>query len=273
MSRMAYPIGENEQQTRRLITQAQLYDPFTRAFFRAAGISRGMRVLELGSGVGDVTLLIAEAVGPSGSIVGVELKPAAAHTARARLQTIGWQNVEIMEGDITSVEPGGQFDAVVGRFILMWLPDPRLVLQKVVGYLRPGGIVAFQDNDFTFGILSAPRLPTLALVTATMAELQALPGPEYHMGLKMPQLYHEVGLQPPQLTLDHPLGTGPDWSGYEFITQTVDLLSPRMRQVGMVVPPELADTSTLAARIRAEAVENGAVIVLPGLVGAWSRKI
>jgi ubiquinone/menaquinone biosynthesis C-methylase UbiE len=70
---MPYPSGETDAQTRRLITQAQLYNLSTRAFFQAAGISRGMKVLELGSGVGDVSLLLAELVGPSGRVVGVEL--------------------------------------------------------------------------------------------------------------------------------------------------------------------------------------------------------
>src|SRR5437762_11546940 len=91
-AQMPYPIGENESQTRRLITQAQLYNPSTRAFFQAAGIGKGMKVLELGSGVGDVSLVLAELVGPSGSIVGVELKSAAVESARSRLAAIGWQN-------------------------------------------------------------------------------------------------------------------------------------------------------------------------------------
>ena len=70
-NRMLYPIGETDLQSRRLITQAQLYNPFTCAFFRAAGISSGMKVLELGSGIGDVSLVLADLVGPSGRVVGV----------------------------------------------------------------------------------------------------------------------------------------------------------------------------------------------------------
>ncbi len=270
--RFTYPIGENELQTRRLVTQAQLYDPSTRAFFRAAGIGRGMKVLELGSGVGDVTLLLAELVGPSGRILGVELKPRAAQTARRRLQTVGWQNAEIVEGDIGSVQLEQDLDAVVGRFVLMWLPDPRTVLEHVVAHLRPGGVVAFQDNDFTFGPASSVPLPLLGKLIAWLTESRNEPGPDFHLGLKLPRLYHQVGLPPPQLTLESPLGTGRDWAGYQFIAETTAMLMPHMQQLGRPVPPEILDTSSLADRIRQEVIENQAVVILPAIIGAWSRK-
>lgn len=270
--RMAYPIGENESQTRRLVTQAQLYDPSTRVFFRAAGIGQGMRVLELGTGVGDVTLLLAELVGPSGRIIGIELNPPAAQTARTRVQTVGWRNVDIRVGDIESVQLDEEFDAVVGRFVLMWLPNPRAVLQRVVKHLRPGGVVAFQDNDFTFSLVTSVPLPLLQKVIALMAEMQSQRGPDFHMGLKMHQLYQEAGLPPPQLTLEAPLGTGHGWTGYQFMAETAEMVMPRMQQLGMVVPAEIMDISSLAERIRKEAVENNAVIVLPAIIGAWSRK-
>src|SRR5215203_5780561 len=115
---MPYPIGETDIQTRRLITQAQLYNPSTRAFFQAAGIGNGMNVLELGSGVGDVSLVLADLVGPSGRVVGVELKAAAVETAQKRMAAIGWQNIEFLAGAIESIELDQDFDAVVGRFVL-----------------------------------------------------------------------------------------------------------------------------------------------------------
>ena len=268
---MPYPIGETDSQTRRLITQAQLYNPSTRAFFQAAGISKGMKVLELGSGVGDVSLVLAELVGPSGRIVGVELKPAAVETARARTAAIGWQNIEYLAGAIESVELEQDFDAVVGRFVLMWLPDPLAVLEGVIRHLRPNGIVAFQDNDFTFSLLASAPLPLFDTLIAWVKETQRQGGPDYHMGLKMQRLYQRVGLPAPQLTLDAPLGTGDNWTGYQYMAETIKMLEAPMRQRGVVLPAEI-DMSNLAEQICKEAVDNQAVIVLPAIIGAWSRK-
>jgi SAM-dependent methyltransferase len=268
----AYPIGENTAQTQRLITQAQLYDPFTRAFFQMAGIARGMKVLDLGSGVGDVSLLAAELVGPDGRVVGVELNANAAATARARVAAVGWRNVEIVEGQIESAALDQDFDAVVGRFVLMWLPDPRVALRRVVGLVRAGGIVAFQDNDFTFNVSVSASLPVMEKWGAAFGATQGAGGPDFHMGLKMPRLFQEVGLRPPRMTFDAPLGTGPEWSGYRMIAETVGMLLPRMQQLG-VVPPVEVDIAKLAEQIRDEAVEHQAVIVLPAIIGAASRKV
>ena len=269
--RMLYPVGETDLQTRRLITQAQLYNPFTRAFFQAAGITCGMKVLELGSGTGDVSLVLADLVGPSGRVVGVELKPAAVETARSRIAAAGWRNVEYLAGAIESVELEKDFDAVAGRFVLMWLPDPLAVLERVTHHVRPGGVVAFQDNDFTFGAMASAPLPLFEQVFAWLNGTMTQDGPDYHMGLKMQLLYQRAGLTDPQFTFDAPIGTGNHWTGYQFIAETVGMLKAPMQQRGIALPDEIG-TPDLAEKIRKEVVENNAVVVLPAIIGAWSRK-
>ena len=64
--------------------QGRVLRPYTEKFFRSAGISPGMRVLDLGSGVGDVALLVADIVGPGGRVVGLDRDPAALERARQR---------------------------------------------------------------------------------------------------------------------------------------------------------------------------------------------
>lgn len=268
---MLYPIGEDDAQTRRLITQAQLYNPFTRSFFQAAGIVPGMKLLELGSGVADVSLLLAELVGPSGRVVGVELNPNAVETARARVRAAGWRNVEFLSGDILSVDLPTDFDAAVGRFILMWLPDPRAVLRRVLEHVRPGGVIAFQDNDFTFSFSILPPFPLIERVGQVLGPAQEIPGgPDFHMGQHMPGLYREVGLPPPQLSFDAPIGAGANWTGYEFIAETTQMLAPRLRELGVSL--DGIDLGNLAAQLRQGAVEKGSVMVLPAIIGAYSRK-
>ena len=71
----AYVVGRSEGEARRLERQAELFELPTRRLFEAAGISSGMKVLDLGSGAGDVAFLAAELVGPTGRVVGVDLDP------------------------------------------------------------------------------------------------------------------------------------------------------------------------------------------------------
>src|SRR5215212_11592813 len=154
-----YALGRSVAETRRLIRQAQIYGPITRQFLVSAGIGTGMKVLDVGSGAGDVALLVADLVGPRGSVVGVEMNRAILETARERVSAVGWTNVTFLDGDVTSIVLNDDFDAVVGRWILMYLPDPVAVLRGLLGRLRAGGIIAFQENDFTYPPTTFPPAP------------------------------------------------------------------------------------------------------------------
>src|SRR5919199_6303461 len=141
-----YALGRSAAETQRLIRQAQIYGPLTRQFFATTGITAGMKVLDIGSGAGDVALLLADLVGPRGAVIGVETNPTILDTARARVSAAGWTNVTFLEGDVQSASLDDDFDAVVGRWILMYLPDPAAVLSRLLRHLKPGGIIAFQEN-------------------------------------------------------------------------------------------------------------------------------
>src|SRR4051794_19995231 len=98
-----YILGRSDAETRRLIAQHQIYGPLTRRVFEAAGIGAGMRVLDVGSGAGDVALLLADLVGPRGQVVGVDTNAAILDTARLRAEASGWRNVSFHAGDVREV--------------------------------------------------------------------------------------------------------------------------------------------------------------------------
>ena len=81
----AYPLGRSDAETRRLILQHQIYSPITRQFLTSAGITRGMKVLDLGSGAGDVAMLCADLVGPQGTVVGIDANASILDFARHRV--------------------------------------------------------------------------------------------------------------------------------------------------------------------------------------------
>jgi ubiquinone/menaquinone biosynthesis C-methylase UbiE len=137
---------------------------------RDAGLTAGMRVLDLGSGEGDLALLAAEIVGPEGRVLGVERSPARLAAAQARVARLGLDNVEIVEGDVTELPKlgGRPFDAVIGRRVLMHVPDASAVLRAAAALTRPGGPVVAIGHDadcaphlsgaFVAAGLPAPRL-------------------------------------------------------------------------------------------------------------------
>src|SRR5512135_2229096 len=119
-----YPLGHSPVELDRLQSQARFIDPVTRNFFREAGLKAGMRVLDVGSGAGDVSFLAAELVGESGRIVGVDRSAAAIDFARARAAAKSLPQVSFRQGEAAAMDFAQPFDAVVGRYVLQFQSDP-----------------------------------------------------------------------------------------------------------------------------------------------------
>src|SRR6516165_5304453 len=116
-----YLLGYTDSEQERLIRQAAKLTPITERFFREAGIGSGQRVLDLGSGMGDVAMLVARLVGPSGEVVGVERDTNSIARARARAAAAGLRNVSFLNSDVNNIVSNQPFDAAVGR----WAGSPR----------------------------------------------------------------------------------------------------------------------------------------------------
>lgn len=134
-----YVVGRTDGETKRLQEQSALYASSTRRLLDAADIKPGMKVLDVGSGAGDVALMVAEMVGDTGTVVGIDTNAAILDTARERARAAGLTHVAFKAGDLREVILDHDFDAIVGRFVLIYLGDPVAALQYLTQHLRPGG--------------------------------------------------------------------------------------------------------------------------------------
>ena len=171
------------------------------------------------------------------------------------------------------VDLDAAFDAVVGRWILMYLDDPADVIRQATRRLRPGGVVAFiESGDLAAPLRTHPPMPEHTAVIGWMTPPadSPMPTPLLDMGMRLHRTFLDAGLPAPQLRQEAPIGGGASWPGYTFVAETARSLLPMLLQLGAVTTAE-ADIDTLADRLRAEAVAAGGVQVLPSVVGAWSR--
>jgi len=158
----SYVLGATGHEHERLIRQAMIFNPFTERLFRNAGIARGQRVLDIGSGVGDVAMLVADLVGPTGEVVGVERDANTLTKARSRVAEAQLRNVSFVAMDVSQVVSevnNKPFDVIVGRLILEFLPDPGAVLRSLSKLVRPGGIIVIQDCYWAPLLQLTARLP------------------------------------------------------------------------------------------------------------------
>jgi SAM-dependent methyltransferase len=120
----------------------------TRKLLADAGIGPGWRVLDVGCGRGDVSFLAAALVGETGEVVGIDRDPIQLAVARERAHELGLANVAFAEADLHALPTGPDaFDAVIGRRVLMYLPDATQAVATLARALRPGGIMAFQEHS------------------------------------------------------------------------------------------------------------------------------
>ena len=267
---LRYFVGRNEAEARRLERQAQLYGPLTRSLLVEAGVGRGMRLLDVGSGAGDVALLAAELVGPAGSVVGVDVDGAVLEVARRRVAAAGWSNVTFVEGDVRTAALEGQFDAAVGRFVLVWAREPVEVLRACAARVRPGGVVAFQEHD-VLGFFAA--FPPSALVERWRGwghRFLEQQGFDPATALRLHATYLAAGLPAPQLRYEAPVGGGPDWPGYEAFADLMRNSEAAIVEAGIASRDELA-VDGLADRVRGEVIEHGGVFRCQAAVGIWAR--
>jgi len=266
-----YILGHSEREIARLKAQAAELDPITRRFLREAGIVPGMRVLDVGSGAGDVAFLAAELVGPTGEVVGVDLAPAAIEVARSRATAHSLENVAFLEGDPAAMSFDRPFDAVIGRYVLQFQKDPVAVLRNVTAHVRPKGLIVFQENDWA-GLASFSPVPTFDQVCQWASTTMRRHGTETHMGAKLHGTFVAAGLESPTMRLEAPVGGTPtNLTWLKRFRELIATLLPEMERLGVATAGQV-DIETLVERISDEAARTNSVIIGHFSVGAWARR-
>ena len=264
-----YALGYTNYEHERLIRQAARIAPDTERLFREAGIGPGQRVLDLGSGVGDVAMLLARIVGQAGEVVGIERDPVSIEKANARVADAGFHNVRFIQSDANKINGDAPFDAAVGRFILMFLSDPMSVLRSLTQLVRPGGVLAFQEPSWIPLLAFGARFPLWSLLLSSIHETFLRSGVNPEMGPDLYRIFQAVGLSAPAIHMETPLGSDADF--IELICGLLSSVLPLAQQHNVSLEG-LGNLHTLSERIQAEVATANSVVSFVPLVGVWARK-
>jgi len=268
VSNSGYELGHEADEIERLNVQGRALAVPTRVLLEAAGLREGMRVLDLGSGAGDMSFVVADVVEGGGEVVGVERAPEAVAEAAARAERLGRGNVRFVIGDMHDALNNGLFDAVVCRLVLMYVPDPAAVLRAQSAAVRPGGIIA----PIEFDVGQARTIPATPLATQALGWVKAgfeRTGMETGLGPRLWQVLEQAALTPSGMMAIQPHFGPSDPDGPDLLAGIVRTLLPAIERNSIATANEV-DIDTLPGRLRDEMEQARAVFAFPALTCAWA---
>jgi SAM-dependent methyltransferase len=199
-----------------------------------------MSVLDVGCGTGAITRGIAEAVGPTGAVVGVDRDRRLINLAR--LQSASLPNLRFEEGEATLIEYEARFDVVTAARTLQWIADPRAALQRMKRAGKPGGLLVVLDYNHALNAWQ-PSPPTqFAEFYSVFLAWRESNGWDNEMANHCPGLFDEVGLHEIRSDVQDEISVKGDEDfdeRTELWTEVIDNIGPTLQRAQVCEAPLL----------------------------------
>jgi SAM-dependent methyltransferase len=261
-------IHARDDEYQRLRNQALMWQGATAALLDEVGLKPGMSCLDVGSGPGSVMRLMADRVGPSGKVTGIEIDAKLGAQALADLKAQGGAEFAVLEADVLKADtiPGAPFDLTYCRLFLMHMQEPVAVLEKMLSWTKPGGVVAAQEFDFG-AIAVEPLCPVMSEFNRLFEGVFRGHGRNLRAGRQLPAQFEAAGIGMPDSTLAEvkyiPLGD-----------MAAMLIGVYQGLFASAVELGIADRARAAAfksDITEAAADGRYYCLTPILIGAWKR--
>lgn len=243
---------------------------FTLQLLLDAGISTGMRVLDVGCGSGDVTFMVSNLVTDTGEVIGIDHDHNAVRIAQERKATSRQQAQPsfIQSGLLDLPESVGIFDVIVGRRVLMYQADTVATITELAKHLKPGGVMIFQEHDTTMAPASVDAFELHRKAQSWIQQMIALEGADLHIGFNLHSIMTNAGLHVESVRAECLVQT-PD-APYS-LGNIVKACLPRIIALGVATPEEIG-IETLQQRLDDERHKSNSIYVGDVIFGAWARK-
>ena len=256
----------NEYQ--RLRDQALMWQRATEEVLDRIGLRPGVSCLDVGSGPGAAMRLMADRVGPTGRVTGIEIDGALGSHALADLRAQGGCEFELIEANVLDLDtvPGAPFDLTFCRLFLMHMQEPVAALEKMMFWTKPGGTVVAQEFDFG-AIAVEPICPAMAEFNRVFEGVFRGQGRNLRAGRQLPAQFEAAGLGLPD-------GTSAEAKFLPLKDMAQMLIGVYQGLFAAAAELGIAD-ATRADEFKADMAEAAAdgryYCLTPILIGAWKR--
>jgi ubiquinone/menaquinone biosynthesis C-methylase UbiE len=258
-------VGEQGASRLRLLNR--IYGPHSEQLLLRAGLRPGLRVADVGCGVGIMACWLAGQVGPAGSVVGVDASAEQLEKARATAQAHGLANVTFVEGSAYDLgHLAGGFDVVYARLILMHLARPVDALAQMRALLKPGGVLVCEETEVESSFCHPPseahaRLQALSIGFAKRFDY------DFNVGRRLYSLVREAGFANAEVSQHQPVYVRGEEKRFEALS--FDEVAGRIAEAGFTSTAEVAE---IAESLRKIGEDESVVYSLSRMTQVWARR-
>lgn len=190
-----YVLGTSDAEIDRLGLQHRLWGETARAIWRRAGFCPGQTLLDVGCGPGFGALELAEIVGSTGRIIGIDESARFLAYLRGECARRNVANIDARHGDVQQLDlPSAGIDGAYARWVLCFVREPERVVRAVARALRPGGVFAVQDYFNYTALALAPRSAIFGRVVQAIEARWRAHGGDPDLVARLPRMLREAGL-------------------------------------------------------------------------------
>jgi ubiquinone/menaquinone biosynthesis C-methylase UbiE len=191
-----YVLGTDKRELDRLGFQHKVWSEEAFAIWKRAGIGLGDKILDLGCGPGFATWDLAQMVGDTGLVHGIDRSEPYVAYAKHILGNAGFTNVDLHASDFDRMSlPENTFDAAYSRWIFSWLDDPRPTAEKVFRSLKPGGYFLLQEYVHWGAFSVNPERKNIRAAVEACRESWRLMPSEIDIGPQMVEVLADFGME------------------------------------------------------------------------------
>jgi SAM-dependent methyltransferase len=239
--------------------------PDTAALLARAGVSAGMRCIDIGCGGGAVTLEIARLVAPDGTVTGIDMDPVTVGLARQAATESGVRNAGFRVLDVGDWDEPGRYDAVYSRFLLQHLTDPAGLVRRMWAAVRDGGVLIAEDVDFD-GWCCDPADEGFDLFVDAYRQVLQRRGGDPAVGRRLYRYFLAAAIPAPRVHLVQPVHEG---EARILAWSTLDATADAIVAEGVASAGQLA---VALASLRRLADDERTLICGPRVFQLWSRR-
>ncbi|WP_162175076.1 class I SAM-dependent methyltransferase [Paraburkholderia mimosarum] len=237
---MGYIIKTDDSARLRLGIQSRLYEQSSFDLISRAGTLRGRKILEVGCGSGAMTLHLARAAGPQGTVTAIDNSPAQLDASRELVTENGFENVNFFEGDINCLDHlDNLYDLVYCRMVLHHVADADHAIREMVRSVCPDGYLLCEEPVIHDGSFCFPPSEAIDEFIRILRSCFSVNGRDYNIAFRMESVIRNLGLQIEHSRLHHPLLN----SRQDKLLYAMSLsdLAPQMIKNGIVDPSSASE--------------------------------